>query len=126
MPLGQAQRAGPCPGAPARNPVPIHCTSTERGPCHPCYMAAAQPAPDRYRTPELQSAYEAGFEQMHDHNSFGFKEQMELAVDDLAQSTTVAETMAATLEGGADALKALANAARSGASLERALREADL
>lgn len=79
---------------------------------------------DRYRRAELQEAYELGYAQMHDHDSFAFLERIELMVEDVAPHAT-SEALAAAYEGAADALRSLAARAREAAKLQRWLRSAE-
>lgn len=76
---------------------------------------------DRYRRPELQAAYEQGYAQMYDHDSFAFRERMEIAVEHVA-ARTHAEAMTAVYEGAADALSALARRSREAENVERLLK----
>lgn len=72
-----------------------------------------EPKFDRYTRPELQAAYEAGFAQEHDHDSFALLDRFSHLLDEAPSSAEGAERMAAMLQGAADALHALArNVAR--------------
>lgn len=73
---------------------------------------------DRYRRAELQRAYEAGYAQMHDHDSFAFTDRM-YSVAAQAPPAQAAEAMAAMYEGGADALRRLAALSRESARQAR-------
>jgi hypothetical protein len=72
----------------------------------------ARPSPARrYDADDLQAAYESGYGQMHDHESFVFIDRLDAMVDSLRNddlSREDAELRAAALEGAADALRALA------------------
>ena len=88
-------------------------------------MNARQPD-QRYQDPGRQGAYEAGFAQMYDHDSFAFLERVEGIVDshlddDLAARDpgARADARAAALEGAADALRNLARGQRDGARFAR-------
>lgn len=81
--------------------------------------------PDRYRRAELQEAYELGYSQMYDHDSFSFTERMELMAEDIAPDTT-ADALAAAYEGAADALRSLAGRAREAAVIKRAMQRGGL
>jgi hypothetical protein len=71
-----------------------------------------RPTPARlYEAVDLQSAYESGFQQMYDHDSFGFIDRLDAMVESLRdpdEDREEAELRAAALEGAADALRALA------------------
>jgi hypothetical protein len=63
-----------------------------------------------YRADELQAAYERGFEQMYEHDSFVFIGRLDAMVDSLADAHVDREEAAlraAALDGAADALRAL-------------------
>jgi hypothetical protein len=77
---------------------------------------------DRYKRPDLQDAYEQGYQQMYDHNAAAFSDRMETMVEYIAPRSGRSEAMAAVYEGGADALRALAARSREAAKVERALR----
>jgi hypothetical protein len=71
-----------------------------------------RPAPAQlYGADALQAAYESGYTQMYDHDSFGFTDCLDAIVDWHADTETwsgEAELRAAAVEGAADALRALA------------------
>ena len=71
----------------------------------------SQPTTDRYKRPELQEAYEDGFRQEYDHDSFVLLDRFSWLLDDAPGAPGV-ERMAAMLEGAADALRALAKSRR--------------
>lgn len=72
-----------------------------------------RPTPKRrHADPERQIAYEQGFAQCYDHDSFRTLDWMEHAVDD---EPTRCELRAAMLEGAADALLALVERQHEGA-----------
>lgn len=75
-------------------------------------MSRPQPAVDRYKRAELQAAYEDGFRQEYDHDSFTLLDRFSWLLDDAPTSADGAERMAAMLEGAADALRALAKQRR--------------
>lgn len=66
--------------------------------------------PDPFKRRELQDAYEAGFDQEYDHDSFSLLDRLGWLLGDADSSAAGAERMAAMLEGAADALHALARA----------------
>lgn len=70
-----------------------------------------QPRAGRYKRPELQSAYENGFTQEYDHDSFMLLQRFSWILDETPGADGV-ERIAAMLEGAADALHALAKARR--------------
>jgi hypothetical protein len=82
--------------------------------------------PDRFKRPELQDAYEAGFDQEYDHDSFALLDRFGWLLEDADSSAAGAERMAAMLEGAADALHALARARRDDLPTLRAMDKADL
>jgi hypothetical protein len=84
------------------------------------------PNPRRYARPELQEAYERGFEQEYDHDSFALLDRFAWMLDEADSSAAGAERMAAMLEGAADALRALARQRRDGLATLRLLDEAEL
>lgn len=83
--------------------------------------ARPEPNPNRFKRPELQSAYESGFHQEYDHDSFGLLDRFSWLIDDSPTSAAGAERMAAMLDGAADALHALAKARRDDIPMLRAL-----
>ena len=85
-----------------------------------------QPTADRYKRPELQAAYESGFAQEYDHDSFGLLDRFSHLLDEAPNSAEGAERMAAMLEGAADALHALARQRREDLPALRALDEAGI
>ena len=78
----------------------------------------------RYLEPDLQAAYQAGWHQEYDHESFGLLDRIETAVDEQHDEATRSEHRAAWLEGAADALLELADRQHEGAAVARALEEA--
>ena len=70
-----------------------------------------EPQAGRYKRPELQAAYEDGFAQEYDHDSFVLLDRFSWMLDDTPGADGV-ERIAAMLEGAADALRALAKARR--------------
>jgi hypothetical protein len=73
---------------------------------------------DRYRRAELQAAYEAGYQQMQDHEAAGFRERTELMAEHVAPNAR-SQAVAAAHEGAADALRSLAAQWRENAKVER-------
>lgn len=78
------------------------------------------PDPDRFERRELQEAYEAGFGQEYDHDSFALLDRFAWMLDDVS-APLGAERRAAMLDGAADALRALARVRRDDLPLLRAL-----
>jgi hypothetical protein len=72
-----------------------------------------QPKPDRFKRGELQEAYEHGYHQEYDHDSFALLDRFGWLLDEAASSAAGAERIAAMLDGAADALHALAAARRA-------------
>jgi hypothetical protein len=70
----------------------------------------------------LQSAYEQGFAQEYDHDSFALLDRIEGAIDGIGDDLTRWQHREAWLRGAADALIVLANAQ---ASSGRAARKAE-
>lgn len=79
----------------------------------------------RYLEADLQTAYEAGFAQEYDHDSFALLDRIEVAVDDVADEVSRCEHRAAWLEGAADALLELAERQHDGAAFARAFDGSD-
>jgi hypothetical protein len=77
------------------------------------------------RDAELQAAYEAGFHQEYDHDSFALLDRIETAVDGEPDDACRCELRAAWLEGAAEALLELADRQRDNAALWRADGEDD-
>jgi hypothetical protein len=77
----------------------------------------------RYLDEPEQRAYEAGFRQMYDYDSFRTLEWIEVAVDDVHGEAERCRRRAAMLEGAADALLELADRQHEGAVFARALEE---
>lgn len=73
---------------------------------------------DRYRRAELQEAYQLGYAQMYDRDSFPFTDRMESVAEQVAPGSR-AEAVAAAYEGGADALRTLAGLARESGKVQR-------
>jgi hypothetical protein len=71
-----------------------------------------QPSATRYERPELQAAYEDGFRQEYDHDSFVLLDRFAWILEDTPSGADGAERMAAVLEGAADALRTLAKQRR--------------
>lgn len=63
----------------------------------------------RHADPERQIAYELGWAQMYDHDSFRTLDWIEHAVDDIHDEAERCRRRAAMLEGCADALQELAD-----------------
>jgi hypothetical protein len=79
------------------------------------------PTADRYKRPGLQRAYEAGFQQEYDHDSFALLDRFGWLFDEAPGQADGAERMAAMLEGAAGALRGLARERRAGIPMLRAL-----
>ena len=77
----------------------------------------------RYLDADLQTAYQAGWHQEYDHESFQLLDRIETAVGDMHDDATRSEHRAAWLEGAADALLELAERQHEGAAFARALEE---
>ena len=85
-----------------------------------------RPAPERrYLDADLQTAYEAGWHQEYDHESFQLRDRIEIAVDDVHDEATRCEHRAAMLEGAADALLELAERQHEGAAFAAAGSDGD-
>jgi hypothetical protein len=83
-------------------------------------MGRPRPA-QLYEADDLQTAYESGFQQMHDHDSFGFLDRLDAMADSLSDDEAPraeAELRAAAIEGAAAALRALAARTWEGARWE--------
>jgi hypothetical protein len=87
-------------------------------------MMKPEPKAGRFKRPELQEAYEHGFHQEYDHDSFVLLDRFGWMLDD-AGAALGAERRAAMLDGAADALRALARARRDDVPLLRALDGVD-
>jgi hypothetical protein len=75
-----------------------------------------RPSPERrYPDEQLQAAYETGFGQMYDHDSFRTLDWIEVAVDEVVGEAGRCRRRAAMLEGAADALLELAERQHEGA-----------
>jgi len=85
-----------------------------------------QPDPERFKRLELQHAYEQGYHQEYDHDSFALLDRFGWLLDEAGSSAAGAERMAAMLDGAADALRALARERREGLPALRAMDEAGL
>jgi hypothetical protein len=83
-----------------------------------------EPKLDRYKRPELQEAYESGFAQEYDHDSFTLLDRFSHLLDEAPSSAEGAERMAAMLEGAADPLHGLARTRRNDLPSLRALDDA--
>lgn len=84
-----------------------------------------RPQPERrYRDDERQRAYELGFDQEYEHDSFALLDRIEVAVDAELDDARRCEFRAAWLEGAAAALVELARRQREGAEFARAWEEA--
>jgi hypothetical protein len=81
-------------------------------------MARHAPA-QLYEADALQAAYESGYGQMYDHDSFGFLDRLGTIVDywlgEIEPTAREADLQAAAIEGAPDALRALAARAREAA-----------
>ena len=90
----------------------------------------ARPASGRrYDTDDLQAAYESGYGQMYEHDSFVFLDRLDAIVESLHDEELdreEAELRAAALEGAADALRALAAGMWEAAPINRRLSEGGL
>jgi hypothetical protein len=90
----------------------------------------ARPTPGQlYGADDLQAAYESGYGQMHDHDSFVFLDRLDAIVESLRDEELdreEAELRAAALEGAADALRALAAGMWEAAPINRRLSEVGL
>jgi hypothetical protein len=81
----------------------------------------SRPQPEtRYQDDRLQHAYEQGFAQCYDHESFQLLDRIEVAVDGAADQAERCRRRAAMLEGAAAALEELANRQHEGAAFARA------
>lgn len=80
-----------------------------------------EPSAGRYKRPELQAAYEDGFRQEYDHDSFVLLDRFSWVLEDAPSGADGAERMAAVLEGAADALRELARQRRQDLPALRAL-----
>jgi hypothetical protein len=78
------------------------------------------PDPDRFERRELQQAYEDGFDQEYDYDSFVLLDRFAWMLDGVS-APLGAERRAAMLDGAADALRALARVRRDELPLLRAL-----
>lgn len=84
-----------------------------------------RPTPERrYLEPNLQQAFELGFDQEYDHDSFVLLDRIEIAVGGEPDDATRCELRAAWLEGAAAALVELAERQYQGAAFARAFDEA--
>ena len=79
----------------------------------------------RYLDAPEQAAYESGWRQMYDHDSFRTLDWIEIAIDDIRDDALRCELRAAMLEGCADALLELAERQHEGAAFARALDGSD-
>ena len=90
----------------------------------------ARPAPGRlYDADDLQAAYESGYGQMYDHDSFVFLDRLDAIVESLRDEELdreETELRAAALEGAAAALRALAARMWEAAPINRRLSEGGL
>jgi hypothetical protein len=83
----------------------------------------------RYDADDLQAAYESGYGQMFDHDSFVFLDRLDAIVDSLRDEELdreEAELRAAALEGASDALCAPAAGMWEAAPINRRLSEGGL
>lgn len=76
-------------------------------------MTRPVPNPDRFKRPELQHAYEQGFRQEYEHESFALLDRFGWLLDSASGLAVGAELTAAMLDGAADALHALARQRRA-------------
>ena len=67
-----------------------------------------QPNPNRFSIPELQQAYEHGFNQEYDHDSFTLLDRFQWLADDAESEEGRGHLISAMLEGASAALDALA------------------
>ena len=90
----------------------------------------ARPTPGRlYDADDLQAAYESGYGQMYDHDSFVFLDRLDAIVESLRDEELdreECELRAAALEGAAAALRALAAGMWEAAPINRRLSEGGL
>jgi hypothetical protein len=90
----------------------------------------ARPTPGQlYGADDLQAAYESGYAQMREHDSFVFLDRLGAIVESLrdeALDREEAELRAAALEGAADALRALAAGMWEAAPFNRRLSDGGL
>jgi hypothetical protein len=87
----------------------------------------ARPAAGRlYEADDFQAAYESGYGQLYDHDSFVVLDRLDAIVKSLHDEELdreEAELRAAALEGAADALRALAAGMCEAAPINRRLSE---
>jgi hypothetical protein len=76
-----------------------------------------RPQPGRHYQDERQAAFEAGFQQCYDHDSFRMLDWIEVAVDGVVDEAERCRWRAAMLEGAADALLELADRQHGAAAL---------
>lgn len=90
----------------------------------------ARPTAGRlYDADDLQAAYESGYGQMYDHDSFVFLDRLDAIVESLRDEELdreECELRAAALEGAASALRALAAGMWEAAPINRRLSEGGL
>jgi hypothetical protein len=84
-----------------------------------------EPDRDRFARVELQEAYEDGFDQEYDHDSFVLLDRFAWMLDEADSAVLGAERIAAMLDGAADALHALARARRNDLPALRRLVDLD-
>jgi len=85
-----------------------------------------RPSPDRrYQDDDRQHAYETGWHQEYEHDSFTLLDRIEQAVDHEHDDAKRCELRAAMLEGAADALLTLADAQHEGAAFARAWTQSE-
>jgi hypothetical protein len=87
-------------------------------------MSRPEPRAGRFERGELQEAYELGYRQEYEHDSFALLDRFEWMLDQAPSAALGAERMAAMLVGAADALRALARARRDDLPALDALGEA--
>jgi hypothetical protein len=86
-----------------------------------------RPQPERrYADEQLQAAFETGFSQTWDHDSFRTLDWIEVAIDDIADQAERCRRRAAMLEGCAAALEELADRQHEGAAFAAELGGGDV
>ena len=86
-------------------------------------VSSPGPVVDRFKRRELQEAYELGYHQEYEHDSFALLHRFEWMLDQAPTVTLGAERLAAMLDGAADALHALARVRRDDRPELRAVDE---
>jgi hypothetical protein len=72
------------------------------------HVSRRGPVAGRFKRRELQEAYELGYRQEYEHDSFALLSRFEWMLDQAPTVTLGAERLAAMLDGAADALHTLA------------------